>query len=167
MNQWFVNKARGKAPQRTQAVESRNKHITGRTLVIQTYREDINERVRELKLSDPTTPQMQLWNKAANEIVARVQQDHPEDYKRLMEQAAEVRGAEATDYTDLSSEVLIRYVLHLSTITSPIYVWYRQLKTLPKTLSRQITEWSRTAGAVFFLMALYEIPGEPGIKTIE
>lgn len=43
----------------------------------------------------------------------------------------------------------------------------RILKKMPKVLSQQIQEWTRTSGAVFYLLALYELPGQPGLQSVE
>lgn len=41
------------------------------------------------------------------------------------------------------------------------------LTAMPTTLTKQVREWSRTSGAIFYTLVLFELPGEPGLKSVE
>ncbi|KAF8600743.1 hypothetical protein BDV93DRAFT_510606 [Ceratobasidium sp. AG-I] len=150
LHQWYMNKARPKSTKALPPVDQAVKKLTARTLFIQNNRAAIAARVQELRINSPEMNQMTAWNKAASEIIETAQEQDPEEFKRLNDLASQIRNSHSADYTERSTEDLTRV-----------------LKQIPKTLVNQIHEWSRTTGAVFFMLALYELPVEPGLKSVE
>ncbi|KAF8594276.1 hypothetical protein BDV93DRAFT_565599 [Ceratobasidium sp. AG-I] len=150
IHQWFSNKARPHATKTSVPVDQNVKQVTARTLFVQNHKADIHTRAQEIRSANPEMNQMTAWNKATAETLQTAQEGNPEEYQRLKDIASRMRESQSADYTERTTEDLTR-VLH----------------QLPKMLVAHAQEWSRTTGAVFFMLALYELPGEPGLQSVE
>lgn len=166
MDQWYRNKTKGKGRRDAPEVDPSAKSLSARTLLLQHNKALVNDRVTAIREEDAQISHLQAWNSAATEIVQQIKSDQPEEFERFKALAAEMRSATSADYTERSPEVIKRRA-YLLPSRRDANVWCRMLTKMPKTLVNQINEWSRTTGAVFYMMALYELPGQPGLQTVE
>lgn len=87
-------------------MENHSKKVTARSLVVQEQKAAIAARALELRSENTDLKGIKAWNMAASEVVARVQQENPEEYQRLAVAASAIRSSKAPDYTERTAEEL-------------------------------------------------------------
>ncbi|EUC56772.1 hypothetical protein RSOL_196110, partial [Rhizoctonia solani AG-3 Rhs1AP] len=106
VRQWYRNRTRGIAPAPRGTVESKDKRISARNLVMKRNAQAISELARDIMLEQPELNSMSAFNKATTRFIDTMKQDDPSAYEKLVADAAEIRQASHTDFTDLSPDTL-------------------------------------------------------------
>ncbi|KAF8595325.1 hypothetical protein BDV93DRAFT_515073 [Ceratobasidium sp. AG-I] len=150
LNQWYINKTRGHNIPSALVVDKSARRTTARTLIAQQNRDTINARSQELRAARSDLNHMQAWNMATSEAVETMRTENPEELAWLHAAAAQQRASKTLDFTEQTEEDLDKL-----------------LRRMPKELIQQIKEWTRTTGAVFYTIALFELPKRPGLQTVE
>jgi hypothetical protein len=127
----------------------------------------VNQKVTELKEKTPGLEPLQYWNKAAKIVVDEIKTSEPEKIKRFDDLAAEIRNSQSEDYTSRSPEVLKRYAVAVRISIMQLTNSHSILTQMQKSIPLQVDEWTRTTGAVFYTMMIYELPGVPGVKAMQ
>jgi hypothetical protein len=118
-------------------------------------------------MEQPELESLTTYNLALNRKIQELKDETPEEWQQLEEKAEELRSANQSDYTDLSSEAL-EWQGFLSITKKrniPDQVAFSHLNSFPSTLLNHVTEWSRTLPVHIYCLVMFSMLESEGLKS--
>ncbi|KAG8710001.1 hypothetical protein FRC11_004960 [Ceratobasidium sp. 423] len=167
VRQWFRNNTRPQGGQPIIIKQGTQRRTHARNLATQQYKQQIKGMAQEIRADNPEMNQMTAFNKATTQFMEQLKTEDPDAYNKLYQDAAELRGAAAMDYTDMSPDVLKKlpaFSFHQNGIMLT-FMSYRLLSEFPVAFLDEIEHHGRILPVHIWSIVALAVPPAQEVKV--